>query len=107
MSHARFYGITQSPRDFFSSNKDKYNIWGKYNPNTEVYMTIDGKKSKTTRANPEGWFTFEKVKITKDKSWLHLYEKQGRNAKSISEKTQVNLYIKKMTTEYDIIHNKQ
>lgn len=103
-SKARFYGVAQAPKGLFTSNKDKYNIWGRFEPNMEVYMTVEGKKTRTVKTNSEGWFTFEKVKINKDKSWLHLFLKKKNDVSSISEKTQVDLGRKKLMTEYDLIH---
>lgn len=107
VSRAKFYGIAQAPSGLFSSNKNKYNIWGKYDPNVEVYMTVEGKKTRAVKTNSEGWFTFEKIKITKGKSWLHLFLKKNNNVSSVSEKTQADLNAKKLTTEYDLIHTQK
>lgn len=107
VSQAKFYGIAQTPKGLLSSNRDKYSIWGRYEPNVEVYMTVEGKKTRAVRTNSEGWFTFEKVKITKDRSWLHLFLKKNSNVSSISEKTRVDLGTKKLTTEYDLIHGEK
>jgi surface rod structure-forming protein G len=102
-STARIYGIAQAKKGIFSSNKDKYNVWGKYEANKEVYLTVEGKKTKTVKTNADGWFTFENIKIPGTEAWLQINSQK----KSVSEKTKVYLQSKKIITEYDLIHNKR
>jgi len=103
-SLAQIYGIAQAKKKFFESNRDKYNIWGKFESNKEVYLSIDGKKTKTTRTNSEGWFTFENIKITDEEVWVTVYSKNNSKSDSVSEKTRVNTKNKEVVTEYDLIH---
>jgi hypothetical protein len=102
----KIYGIADSKPGFMGMNKGKINVWGKCKPNNDVTLYVENKKSKTTRANSDGWFVFENVKADKNETQLELFERVNNKDQSVSEKTIVNLKTKKVIAEYALLHPK-
>ncbi len=87
-----------------TKKKNKYDIKGKYKPNREVVLAVNGKKIKRAKTDKHGKYVFKGIKITQQNANLKLYERKNRKEKQISEKTFVDSKKKKLITEYKKMH---
>lgn len=88
-----------------TKKKNKYDISGEYLSNSEVVLSVDGKKVKRAKTDKDGKFTFRGVKIKSDKADLIVYKRVKKKENQVSEKTYADLKNQSLKTEYDTLHD--
>lgn len=89
-----------------SKKKDKFDISGTYNANSEVVLSVNGKKIKRAKTNSSGKFTFTAIRITKNDNELKIYKRENRKENQVSELTYFMLSSKQIKTEFQKLHEK-
>jgi hypothetical protein len=90
-----------------TKKKDKYDIRGKYKPDSEVVLALDGKRIKRAKTNSTGEFIFKQIKLKSDKHAIEVFKREKRTESKVSDKVLVNAKKNKRVTEYDQLHGKK
>ena len=83
-----------------TNDKNKFNISGTAKKNTEIVLSVDGKRIKRTKTNTKGQFRFNSIKLGAAKAKIQIYNRIGGKESPISEKSTVNVSTAQYKTEY-------
>jgi hypothetical protein len=88
-----------------TNKKDKFNVKGKATANSEVVLSIEGKKIKRTKTDSQGNFVFKNIKFNKETTKIRVYNRINKKESPTSEITEFNKTKNTIKTDYQKLHD--
>jgi G5 domain len=108
-------GIRKRPKTSFSkpdkTHEGKFVFAGKFEPNTDIVLEINGKKVQTTKSDSHGGYKFKEVSVGQGEKIVYMHERKPKGwfwheDQVLTEKTFFKPSTGAIESDYERIHSK-